>query len=273
MGSRSVWSGAITFGLIGVNVKMYKGTSESEPIKFNQLHSGCGGRVGRMGYCKACGKKWGEGEDNSDICKGHEHTKDQYAIVTDAELEAITVESDQQINIKFFVPADSLDIRMFNTFYYLRQDGKGNQLSLLKKAMEAKNVVGIAQVSMRKKEYLIALRPLTDAFILQIMSYPEELRNPDKFEAVAVSDKELEMATMLVGMMIKNITTDSGAVNNPLIEFRNKHNDALVALIKSKIDGTVLTPSAIVATHVGSGNTIDALERSIQELARNATAQ
>jgi DNA end-binding protein Ku len=248
---------------------MYKGTSDSEPIKFNQLHSGCGGRVGRMGYCKVCGKKWGEGEDNSDICKGYEHSKGQYAIVTDAELEAITVESDQQINIKFFVPADSLDIRMFNTFYYLRQDGKGNQLSLLKKAMEAKNVVGIAQVSMRKKEYLIALRPLSDAFILQIMSYPEELRNPDKFEAVAVSDKELEMATMLVGMMIKNVdlTTES---SNPLSEFRNKHNDALTALVKSKIDGTVLAPSAIVTTRVGSDNTIDALERSIQALTQNS---
>ena len=268
MGSRSVWSGAITFGLIGVNVKMYKGTSESEPIKFNQLHSGCGGRVGRMGYCKMCGKKWGEGEDNSDICKGYEHSKGQYAIVTDAELEAITVESDQQINIKFFVPADSLDVRMFNTFYYLRQDGKGNQLSLLKKAMEAKNVVGIAQVSMRKKEYLIALRPLADAFILQIMSYPEELRNPDKFEAVAVSDKELEMATMLVGMMIKEV---SDATVDPLTEFRNKHNDALTALVKSRIDGTVLAPSAIVTTHVGSDNTIDALERSIQELTKVKT--
>ena len=100
------------------------------------------------------------------------------------------------------------------------------------------------------------------------MSYPEELRNPDKFEAVAVSDKELEMATMLVGMMIKNVDTTTES-DNPLIEFRNKHNDALTALVKSKIDGTVLAPSAIVTTHVGSGNTIDALERSIQELQKS----
>jgi DNA end-binding protein Ku len=259
MSFRSVWSGAITFGVVGVNVKMYKGTSESEKIKFNQLHSGCGGRVGRKNYCKICGKEWSEGEGSSDICKGYEHIKGQYVVVTDDELSQIAIESNKQINIKNFVSADSLDVRMFEDFCYLRQDGKGNQLSLLKKAMEKK---GIAQVSMRDKEHLVALRPMKDAFVLQIMRYPDEVKNPDIFEDQVVSEKELEMAGKLIDMMSDDID---------LSTFKNKYNDALTSLVKSKIDGTVIVPSAVITTKTGAESTIDALERSIQALSKKET--
>lgn len=259
MSSRSVWSGAITFGLIGVNVSAYKGTSEAEEIKFNQLHSECGGNLGRREYCKKCGKVWGdEDKGANDKLKGYEYSKGNYAVFTDAEINSIAIESDKQINIKCFVSADSLDVRMLSDFYYLRQDGKGNQLSLLKKAMESKGVIGIAQVCMRKKEYLVAIMPKTDYILLQLLNYPEQVMSPDDFGVASVSDKELSMAETLIDMMSEKLELSS---------FRNKYHEALTSLVKSKIDGTT-TPVFEVVTKVGSDNTIDALERSIQELTK-----
>ena len=259
MSSRSAWTGSISFGVVGMNVSAYKGTKDADEIKFNQLHADCGGNLGRKEYCKKCGKVWGEEDKgNGSILKGYEVSKGNYVTFTDEEIKNIAIESDKQIKIKCFVPEDSLDIRMFGDFYYLRQDGQGNQLSLLKKAMEVKNVIAIAQVCMRKREWLVAVRPMKDYILLQLLNYPEDMLQPENFVETAVTEKELTMAETLVGMMSEDLDLSS---------FKNRYQEALSSLVKSRVDGTA-TPTFEVTTHVGSDNTIDALERSIQELSK-----
>jgi len=263
MSSRSVWTGSISFGVVGMNVSAYKGTKDSDEIKFSQLHSECGGNLGRKEYCKKCGKVWGEEDKgNGSILKGYEVSKGNYAVFTDEEIKNIAIESDKQIKIKCFVSEDSLDMRIFGDFYYLRQDGKGNQLSLLKKAMEVKKVIAIAQVCMRKREWLVAVRPMKDYILLQLLNYPEDMLQPEIFVETAVTEKELSMAETLVDMMSEKLDLSS---------FKNRYQEALSTLVKSRIDGTVV-PVFEVATHVGSDNTIDALERSIQELTKAKAA-
>ena len=197
---RSMWKGAISFGLVTIPVAVYPATEE-KTLRFNQLHDE---DMGRIRYKRIC-EKDGEIVDFEHIVKGYEYEKDRYVILTDDDFDAVPVESSRAIDIVQFIDLDEIDPMMYKKTYYLVPEETGAKAyALLREAMSQDNKVGIAKVSFRDREHLAALRFRDDAFVLETMFWPDEIRAVDFGDVkvdVKVRDQELEMARQLIGSL------------------------------------------------------------------------
>jgi DNA end-binding protein Ku len=224
---RSMWKGAISFGLVTIPVSVYPATEE-KTLRFNQLHDEDGGRVR---YKRVC-EKDGEEVSFDHIVKGYEVEKDRYVILTDDDFDAVPVESSRAIDIQQFVDLDEIDPVLFKKSYYLIPDETGAKAyALLREAMSEDGRVGIAKVSFRDKEHLAALRFKDDAFVLETMYWPDEIREAD-FGGVdvdlSVRDQELAMARQLIDSLT--------AEWNPA-EFTDEYREGLLRIVEAKLNG------------------------------------
>jgi DNA end-binding protein Ku len=166
------------------------------------------------------------------IVKGYEYEKDRYVILTDDDFEAIPVESSRAIDIQQFVDLEEIDPMMYKKSYYLVPEETGAKAyALLREALNRSGKVGVAKVSFRDKEHLAALRFRDDAFVLETMYWPDEIREAD-FGGVDVSMKvrpnELDMAQTL----IDNLSADWDPV-----EFKDEYREAMLRIVEAKING------------------------------------
>ena len=224
---RAMWKGAISFGLVTIPVAVYPATEE-KTLRFNQLHDEDGGRIR---YKRVC-EKDGEEVTFEHIVKGYEVEKDRYVVLTDEDLNAIPVESSRAIDIHRFVDLDEIDPVMFKKSYYLVPEETGAKAyALLREAMADDGRVGIAKVSFRDKEHLAALRFKDEAFVLETMYWPDEIREAD-FGGVDVSAKvrgqELEMAKQLIESL-------SGDWNPE--EYSDEYREAMLQIVEAKLNG------------------------------------
>jgi DNA end-binding protein Ku len=224
---RAMWKGAISFGLVTIPVSVYPATEE-KTLRFNQLHDDDGGRIRMKRTCSIDGEEVGY----EHIVKGYEYEKDRYVILTDEDFEAIPVESSRAIDIQQFVQLDEIDPMQYKKSYYLVPEETGAKAyALLREALQRSGKVGIAKVSFRDKEHLAALRFRDDAFVLETMYWPDEIREAD-FGGVDVSAKvrpnELEMAQTL----IENLTADWDPA-----EFKDEYREAMLRIVEAKING------------------------------------
>jgi DNA end-binding protein Ku len=222
-----MWKGAISFGLVTIPVSVYPATEE-KTLRFNQLHDEDGGRIRMKRTCSV------DGEEVSfeHIVKGYEYEKDKYVILTDEDFDAVPVESSRAIDIVQFVDLEQIDPMLFKKSYYLAPEETGAKAyALLREAMSKDAKVGIAKVSFRDKEHLAALRFRDDAFVLETMYWPDEIRDAD-FGGVDVDlkvrDQELQMARQL----IENLTGEW----NPE-EFTDDYREGLLRIVEAKING------------------------------------
>jgi DNA end-binding protein Ku len=222
-----MWKGAISFGLVTIPVAVYPATEE-KTLRFNQLHDEDGGRIRYKRMCE----KDGEEVTFEHIVKGYEVEKDRYVVLTDEDLNAIPVESSRAIDIHRFVDLEEIDPVMFKKSYYLVPEETGAKAyALLREAMADDGRVGIAKVSFRDKEHLAALRFKDEAFVLETMYWPDEIREAD-FGGVDVSAKvrgqELEMAKQLIESL-------SGEWNPE--EYSDEYREALLQIVEAKLNG------------------------------------
>jgi DNA end-binding protein Ku len=222
-----MWKGAISFGLVTIPVSVYPATEE-KTLRFNQLHDEDGGRIRMKRTCSVDGEEVGY----EHIVKGYEYEKDRYVILTDEDFEAIPVESSRAIDIQQFVDLEEIDPMQYKKSYYLVPEETGAKAyALLREALNRSGKVGVAKVSFRDKEHLAALRFRDDAFVLETMYWPDEIREAD-FGGVDVSAKirpnELEMAQTL----IDNLTADWDPT-----EFKDEYREALLRIVEAKING------------------------------------
>jgi DNA end-binding protein Ku len=227
MPPRSMWKGAISFGLVTIPVAVYPATEE-KGLKFNQLHDE---DMGRIRYKRVCSVD-GEEVEFEHIVKGFEVEKDRYVIVTDDDLDAVPVESSRAIDIQQFVALDEIDPMLFKKSYYLVPDETGARAyALLRKALAEENKVGIAKVSFRDKEHLAALRFKDEVFVLETMFWPDEVRAAE-FDTIGgrekIRDNEVEMAKAL----IENLTEPW----NPEA-FKDEYREALLEIVEKKLAG------------------------------------
>ena len=224
---RAMWKGAISFGLVTIPVAVYPATEE-KTLRFNQLHDEDHGRIRQKRVCE----KDGEVVDYEHIVKGYEYEKDRYVVLTDEDFDAVPVESSRAIDIVQFVDLEEIDPMMYKKSYYLAPDETGAKAySLLRQAMTTDNKVGIAKVSFRDKEHLAALRFSGDAFVLETMYWPDEIREADLGGvdvSTKVRDQELEMARQL----IEGLTADWDPK-----EFTDEYREALQRIVEAKING------------------------------------
>ena len=225
---RTMWKGAISFGLVTIPVAVYPATEE-KTLRFNQLHDEDGGRIRMQADVR---RRTAKRSPYDEIVKGYEYEKDRYVVLTDEDFDKVPVESSRAIDIVQFVDLDEIDPMLYKKSYYLVPDETGAKAyALLREAMSQDNKVGIAKVSFRDKEHLAALRFKDDAFVLETMYWPDEIREAD-FGGVDVDLKvrgqELEMARQL----IENLTAEWDPE-----EFTDEYREALLRIVEAKITG------------------------------------
>lgn len=228
---RSLWKGAITFGLISIPVRLYSSVQEKS-LKFHLLHDEDGGRIKYERTCAKCGKK----VDWDGIVKGYEYEKDHYVTFSDDELAAMDVDSIRAIDVVSFVPLEEIDPIYFNKTYYVAPEASGlKAYRLLADALEAERQVGIAKVALRDKEHLATVRLMNDVFVLETMYWPDEIREPEFEELtkkVDVRDSEVKMARQLIQQLSDSF--------NPQ-DFRDEYRDKLEELVEKKVEGQEIT--------------------------------
>ena len=224
---RAMWKGAISFGLVTIPVSVYPATEE-KTLRFNQLHDEDGGRIRMKRTCSV------DGEEVSyeHIVKGYEVEKDRYVVLTDEDFDAVPVESSRAIDIERFVDLDDIDPVMFKKSYYLIPEETGAKAyALLREAMSEDGRVGIAKVSFRDKEHLAALRFKDDAFVLETMYWPDELREAD-FGGVDVGGKVTDQEMAMARQLIESL---AGAWEPE--QFSDEYREGLLEIVEAKLHG------------------------------------
>jgi DNA end-binding protein Ku len=230
--ARSMWSGAISFGLVNVPIKLYSAVSK-KTVRFHQLNGETGNRIQQ----KRVDPETGEEVSYEQIVKGYELTRDRYVVINPDELEALDPEKSRTIDIEDFVDLAEIDPVYYDHPYYLVPDkGAAKAYGLLLNAMEESGKVAIARVVLRSKEQLVAIRPDRDGRLLMMetMIFADEVVPtddldglPDKDELKA-SDRELKMAQQL----IESLATDFAPER-----YHDEYREKVLELIEAKASG------------------------------------
>ena len=226
---RSIWRGAISFGLVNVPVKLYSAVSKKN-VKFNQLHDADGVRIQQKRVCPADGEE----VPYENIVKGYEIAPDKYVIITPEELESLDPKKTRTIDIEDFVDLDEIDPLYYEHPYYLVPDtGAAKAYRLLLDALRDTNKVAIARVVLRSKEYLTAIRPAGDVLTMETMLFADELVPSDNLDEVPdddtrATDRELAMARQLI---------EAQATPFDPTKYRDEYRERVLDLIERKAQG------------------------------------
>jgi DNA end-binding protein Ku len=226
---RPIWSGAVSFGLVNVPVKLTTAQSPKD-VRFNQLDGSDGTRIAT----KRVRPDTGEEVPYDRLVKGYEISKDRYVVIDPAELDALDPKASRTIDIEEFVDLAKIDPLYFEKGYYLLPEkGAEKAYALLAKAMEETGKVAIARFVMRTKQYLAAIRAKAGALVLSTMLYADEVTTPTQLElpdldAVAPSEREVKMAEQL----IESLSTDFEPER-----YRDEYREKVLELIEAKAAG------------------------------------
>ena len=227
---RAIWSGAISFGLVNVPVRMFSAIDEKD-LHFHLIHEPDGGRIGYQKICKA----EGEPVDDDEIVKAYEFKKDELVELTDEDFAAVKTEGIKTIDISDFVPYDEIDPIYFERTYYLGPaDGGEKVYALLRKAMEETGLAAIGKYVMREKQHLGCLRIREGVITLERMFFHDEIRPADEVApgSARVAKPELEMATALIEQFKGSFEPE---------KYEDTYREALLDLVKAKRKGKTIT--------------------------------
>ncbi len=255
MAPRAIWSGALSFGLVNVPVKLYTAT-RSKDVRFNQLHAKDGARIRQKRVSSVDGEEVGLDE----IVKGYEISPDTYVTITPEELEAIAPKASRLIEIEEFVDLDEIDPLYYESSYYLVPDKTGTKpYALLHSAMTSENKVAIGRVVLRSKEYLAAVRPLGETLTMSTMRFADEIVPRTTLEGlpgadVEAGDKEVKMARQLIESL--------SAVFEPE-KYTDTYREAVLAMIERKAAGQEIVVEPDAPTTTKTVDLMQALEASL----------
>ena len=227
---RPIWSGAISFGLVSVPVKLFSAVNRKS-VHFNQIDSRSGSRIKYQKVSAADGSE----VPNEAIVKGYELPSGQYVLIDDVELSSLDPEASRTIDIEEFVDLDQIDPIFYDAAYYVAPDkATVKPYALLARAMEETGKVGVARFVKRTKQYLCAVRPKDGKLLLSTMVYADEVNGTDEIrefeaaESVDLSDKELAMAKQLVESLAGDFEPE---------RYEDTHRIKVLDLIERKAEG------------------------------------
>ena len=244
---RPIWSGAISFGLVNVPVKLFSAVS-AQDVRFHQLRKSDSSRIRQKRVSAADGEE----VPYDEIVKGYELGPDQYVIIEPEELAGLDPKATQSIDIEEFVDLDQIDPIYYEHPYYLVPDKRAEKAyALLTEAMLRTNKVAIARFVMRTKQYLAALRPAAPGdsggrpvLILSTMLYFDEVVGVDRLEALPAADDELvtDRELTMAQSLIDSLTVDQFDPS----KFHDTYRQRVLHLIDAKAAGeTVSAPKAV----------------------------
>jgi DNA end-binding protein Ku len=259
---RSIWKGAVSFGLVSIGVKLYSAT-EDKDIRFNQVHAADGGRIKYKRVCSIDGEE----VEYADIAKGYELPDGNVVILTDEDFDQLPLSTRREIEVLEFVDQDEIDPINYEKTYYLEPDGPAARpYVLLRDALENAGQVAITKIALRNRESLAALRVREGILVLHTMRWPDEIRTPDfgfLDEDISVRPQELQMAEALISSM-------SGSFDPE--EFTDEYRAALTELLEAKqTGGEVVQPEEPEEAGAAVVDLMSALRRSV-ERARGGAA-
>ena len=252
---RSIWNGAISFGLVSIPIKLVNAT-ESHSISFRQIHTEDGGRVRYRKVCELEDREISQAE----IGKGYEDADGTIIPITDEDLAHLPLPTTKTIEIVAFVPGDRIDPLQMDAAYYLQAGGApaAKPYTLLREALKRSNKVAIAKFALRGRERLGMLRVVEDAIALHGLLWPDEVRAPEGLAPdtkVTVSDKELDLADALMDTL--------GEID--LDDLHDEYREALEEVVAAKAAGEA-PPEA--PERAKGGKVLDlmaALEKSVRD--------
>jgi len=227
---RAIWTGAVTFGLVTVPVKLYSALNR-KTVRFHQLSGKTGVRVAQ----KRVDAQSGEEVPYESIVKGYELAPDRYVVIEPAELDTLQPQKTKTIEIEDFVELSQIDPIYYDHPYYLAPGpGGAKPYRLLLEAMHQTGRVAIARVVIRSKEQLVAIRPMGNVLGMATMLFVDEILSPDGLEElpdpseVKTNERELEIAKQLVDSLAGDFEPD---------KYRDTYREEVLALIERKAQG------------------------------------
>ena len=256
--ARSMWRGAIQFGLVTIPVKLYLAT-ESGGIGFNLLHAKDLSRIQMKIYCP----EDDEVIPRSETVRGYEWSKGKYVVVTEEDLESVPLKTVRSIEIEAFVDeeqAEEKGTRFVKQAYYLEPDEVGRKaFYLLKSVLTETSKVAICKIVLKDREQLAALNPFSKTMLLTTLHWPDEIRSLEELnlpeDEIEIKDSERKMAEQLVASMASEFDPS---------EERDEYREALMKVIEAKVAGEKPEP-AKKSEPTKIGDLMAALEASVAQ--------
>ncbi|MCW2674422.1 MAG: hypothetical protein JWP14_3011 [Frankiales bacterium] len=260
---RSIWKGAISFGLVTIPVKLYSAT-EQKDVAFHQVRRSDGSRIKYKRVAAADGEEVAYG----DIAKGYELPSGETVVLTDDDFKDLPLSTNKAIDVLTFVPLEEVDPIYFEKSYYLEPEKNGAKpYVLLREALEDSGKVAIVKVALRSRESLATLRVREGVFVLETMLWPDEVRTPD----FAFLDEDIEVRPQELAMAGSLIETLAGEFDPS--QYSDSYREALQSVIDAKVEGReVVQPEEAQPT---SGTVVDlmaALRASVEAAKKGASA-
>jgi len=229
--ARSMWKGAIQFGLVTIPVKLYLATESRAGVSFNMLHEKDGSRIQMKVWCP-------EDEEiieRSETVKGYEYAPGKYVVIDDSDLEKLPLKTVRSIEIEQFVDASeaSTNTKFVKQAYYIEPDRVGRKaFGLLKEVLSEKGLTAICKIVIRDREVLAALDPFESTMLLSTLYWPDEIRALGELDLpedeLELKPAELKMASQLIDAMTGEFDP---------AQYRDEYREALMQVIESKIEG------------------------------------
>jgi DNA end-binding protein Ku len=254
---RAYWKGFLRLSLVSIGVHLHNAVDSKAALSFRQIHKPSGRRVNYEKVVQGIGPI-----DNADIAKGYEVDADTYVLLEPEEIDAIKLESKRTIDLVQFVDAKEIDYRFFERPYFLvpADAMSGEGYAVIRDALRKTGKVGLAQLTVSGREWLVAVAPLQDGLVMELLRYAGELRDPaEYFDEVPTAKPQRDMVDLAVQLIQKK----AGAFDPS--KFEDHYGTALKELVQGKLKGQTIV--AREAERPAGGNVInlmEALKRSIE---------
>jgi len=227
--ARAYWKGFLRLSLVSIGVEIYNAVESASELSFRQIHKPSGRRVQYEKTVPGVGKI-----DNADIVKGYEVDTDTYVTLEPEEIDALKLESKKTIDLVQFVDAKDIDYRYFERPYFIAPADElaGEGYVVIRDALRKSGKVGLAQVTIGGREWLVAIAPLEDGLVMEMLRYAEELRAPaDYFDEIPSGKPDKEMVDLAVQLIGKK-----SAPFKPE-KYKDHYQVALRELVQDKLKG------------------------------------
>jgi DNA end-binding protein Ku len=255
--ARAYWKGFLRLSLVSIPVEIYNAVESKAEISFRQIHKPSGRRISYEKVVAGIGKI-----ENSDIVKGYEVDTDTYVTLEPEEVDAVKLESKKTIDVAQFVDLAEIDWRYFERPYYIvpADPIAGEGYTVIRDAMRKTGKVGLAQVTIGGREWLVAIAPLGDGLVMVMLRYADELRDADEyFEDVPTAKPDKELVDLAVELIGRKASAFDAS------KYQDHYASALKALIQDKLKGRRIVAHAEESRPKGANvvDLMDALRRSV----------
>jgi DNA end-binding protein Ku len=259
MAARAYWQGQIRLALVSIPVEIYSATKSGATVAFNQIHEPSGKRIKYEKVAPGIGPV-----DPEEIVKGFQYEKGKYVLLSDEEIEAVKLESKKTLELTQFVDAHEIDAIYYDKPYYVvpADDLAEEAFVVLREALRKAKKVGLGQLALRGREYVVSLKPCGRGMVLETLRYADEVNKAASYFRDIGDDKPdedlLDLATTLI---------DKKTAHFDASDYHDRYVDALMALIERKRKGKTIEAEDETPAQSRGSNVVDlmaALKRSLE---------